>query len=91
MESKTRIIKIDKPSEADGDEMFVLAKDDEMMKLNSTARFLWENCNGETVNSLADKLYAEITNKDEITQEQVKSDCGDMIKYLKSKGLVRIE
>lgn len=60
MDSSKTLIKIDKPVEMEGEQILVLAKPDEILTLNSTARFVYENCNGETLDTVTDQLYAEI-------------------------------
>ncbi len=91
MDSSKTLIKIDKPVEVEGEQILVLAKPDEILTLNSTARFVYENCNGETLDTITDKLYAEIINKDEVTVEQIRADCTRLIEHLVSKGLIRYQ
>lgn len=56
MDSSKTLIKIDKPVEMEGEQILVLAKPDEILTLNSTARFVYENCNGETLDTVTDQL-----------------------------------
>lgn len=72
-------------------EIVVKVKNQQLVRLNSIASYLWKNCDGKTKQILIENLYEDCVNKDEIDKKKMEMECVEAINTLKKYGLVEEE
>lgn len=86
----TVLKKINKTYEKMGEKYLVLANGNQMITLNEIAFYMWQNCDGKTVDELATYIYEQIINKEEVTIGQIENDCKNVIEAIRNAGLVQV-
>ena len=89
MGDKTFYTKIKKTTERtpEGDYL-VLGDGSKMSVLNEIAYFIWSNCNGGTAIDLANLVYDNIIDKDDISFETIFTDTKEILKQLVQLELI---
>lgn len=72
-------------------EVVVQVKNQQLVRLNCIASYLWKNCDGKTEKILIENLYEDCVNKDEIDKKKMEMECVEAINTLKKYGLVEEE
>lgn len=74
-----------------GDTLIILSSDNnKLLTLNQTSQFLYENCDGKSVGSVAHELYEKCKDFTDISFEQVLSDSEVALDDMEKNGLIDI-
>lgn len=75
-----------------GDNLVILSKDGRRVySLNKTARFIFENCEGKTIEEIANSLYEICNDKESISLNLIINDCRNVISDFNKNGIVYIK
>lgn len=62
----------------------------QIIGLNQTAKFLYDNCDGKTLAMLCDELIKACTMNDSLDKTAVKRDCEEAMDNLHALGLIEM-
>lgn len=74
-----------------GDNLIVLSLTGQLLVMNKTAQFVYENCDKKTIGQIAMKLFEMYKQENEITYQQVLQDCCEIIEDMVDKKILFIE
>lgn len=78
-------------TQVSGEELLVLLDGrKEINVLNQTSQFLYNNCEGKTVDAVTKELYLQCVDKEELDYENVLKDCMKAFENLEKIGLISI-
>ena len=70
----------------------ILGKDEKsIFRLNETAKFIWDNCNGRTVSEISSLLFDACVNKEFLDIDVINKDCKEIISMFLDNGLIEVK
>lgn len=74
-----------------GEKIIVLSPVGELLVMNKTAQFIYENCNKRTIGQIATELFDLYKQENDITYQQILLDCCETIEDMVAKEIVFVE
>jgi len=84
-------VSLNLPRQEYEDNLIILGKDGSLSVLNNTSKFLYENCDNQTVHMLTKRLIDACIEKDELDEEKVEMDVMNAITQFEKKGFVTFQ
>lgn len=70
----------------------ILGKDEKsIFRLNETAKFIWDNCNGRRISEISTLLFDACVNKESLDIDVISEDCREIISMLLDNDLIEIK
>lgn len=70
----------------------ILGKDEKsIFKLNETAKFIWDNCNGKKISEISSLLFDACVNKESLDIDVISKDCEEIISMFLNNGLIEVK
>ncbi len=73
-----------------GERTILKLENGQIIGLNQTAKFLYDNCDGKTLAMLCDELIKACTMNDSLDKTAVKRDCEEAMDNLHALGLIEM-
>ncbi len=73
------------------DNLIILGGDGNLSVLNNTSKFLYENCDNESVHTLTKRLIDACVDKDELDEKIVERDVMNVIVKFEEKGFITFQ
>lgn len=69
----------------------ILGKDERsIFRLNETAKYIWDNCNGKKISEISRLLFDACVNKESLDIEVISEDCKEIISMFLDNGLIEV-
>lgn len=89
MNQSTYFKKVDKPcARTDEGQYLILSTASDMVVLNETAFYIWDNADHKTLEEVAHQMYGELIDKEDLSFDELLADCSETLKLLLKLGLV---
>ena len=89
MNQSTYFRKVNKPCErTDEGQYLILSTASDMVVLNETAFYIWDNADHKTLEEVARQRYSNLIDKEDLSFDELVSDCLETLKLLLKLGLV---
>lgn len=70
----------------------ILGKDEKsIFRLNETAKFIWDNCNGRKISEISSLLFDACVNKESLDIDVISKDCEEIISMFLNNGLIEVK
>lgn len=84
-------ISLNFPHQEYEDNLIILGRDGNLSVLNSTSKFLYENCDNESVHTLTRRLLDACIEKDELDEKTVEMDVMNVIVKFEKRGFITFQ
>ena len=79
------------PHQVHEDNLIILGRDGELSVLNNTSKFLYENCDNESIHSLTRCLIDACIEKEELDEKMVELDIINLITEFEKRGFIAFQ
>lgn len=70
----------------------ILGKDEKsIFRLNETAKFIWDNCNGRKISEISSLLFDACVDKESLDIGVISEDCKEIISMFLDNGLIEVK
>ena len=84
-------ISLNFPQQEYEENLIILGKDGSLSVLNNTSKFLYENCDNQSVHTLTKRLIDACIEKDELNEKKVEMDVMNAIVQFEKKGFITFQ
>ena len=84
-------ISLNFPHQEYEENLIILGKDGSLSVLNNTSKFLYENCDNQSVHTLTKRLIDACIEKDELNEKKVEMDVLNAIVQFEKKGFITFQ
>lgn len=84
-------ISLNFPHQEYEENLIILGKDGSLSVLNNTSKFLYENCDNQSVHTLTKRLIDACIEKDELNEKKVEMDVMNAIVQFEKKGFITFQ